>query len=197
MANDANRGSGSRADEDRRRKSETQERDQARQRQASGEEATEELDRQYERAEQGAERVSREMQEEAQAFAGAARETLEQGMTGITDQAERATETVMEMQRRTMDATTRDLQAVAESTTASAAAAAEVSSALMDWARQSVEISNQLPKRLFESRSLVRAFESQLNLMQTLMRQWVEINGRMFQLARQGGNLRMVGTRQR
>jgi hypothetical protein len=181
MADESNRRAGNRADEDRRRKNEAQER--------------EALDRELDRAGEGADRVAGEVEEEARAFAGAAQKTLEQGMSGITDQAARATETMMEMQRRTMDATTRDLQAVAESTTASAAAAAEVSSALMDWARQSVEISNQLPKRLFESRSLTQAFESQLNLVQTLLRQWVEMNARMLQLAPRSGTMRVAGPR--
>jgi len=132
------------------------------------------------RAGEAASRVADEGRATAEAAAENVQEISRAAVSQLTRRMDETAEELVEVQRQGMDAAVQDLTAAGEVATNSAGLAAEFSCALMDWSREVIEVNARAPQRLFSSDSLKQAYDAQLRLMQTLLRQWSEANSWLF-----------------
>jgi hypothetical protein len=159
---------------------ETRPRDDADRARDAGAKAAEDARQAVGRAGEAASRAADEGRATVEAATEDMQEISRAAVSQLTRRMDETAEGLVEAQRQGMDAAVQDLTAAGQVATNSAGLAAEFSCALMDWSREVIEVNARAPQRMFSSDSLKQAYDAQLQLIQTLFRQWSEANSWLF-----------------
>ena len=120
--------------------------------------------------------------------AAAVEQTGRQAVQAAVDAAGTATAAVsgaISVYRESTQARVEDLRAVTAASSTSARGLAEVGSALTDWLGKTVRTNTEATQRLLQCRNLQQLAEVQLQFGATMMRNWMEANARVLEVAQQ------------